>query len=403
MDSPTVAPAPNSASDGDGRSQASSQKPLSSLQIGLGSTGIVAGGAERVFAELAAYLPSCGVEFCAAVVAAGERSGDKEYAFAPAGAKIQARLLGARRLVRELLRSGRFDLVASHFALYSLPAIDAIRRQPFVVHFHGPWAAESIEEGSGRAAARAKYLVEKLVYSQADRLIVLSKAFSGVLVQDYGIPEEKIRIVPGAVDTRRFAVSQSKAEARQALGWPQDRPILISVRRLAQRMGLDLLIDALPSIVAKHPDVLLHIGGTGSLRESLERRVRELNLTDHVRFLGFVKEEELPLAYRAADFNVVPTRAWEGFGLVAAEAVAAGTPSLVTPVGGLPEVIAPLSSDLIFRSVSANDIADGLIQVLSGSVAIPDSATCRAFAAEHFSAQTMAARTAAVYREIIRS
>jgi len=271
------------------------------------------------------------------------------------------------------------------------------------VHFHGPWAAESIEEGSGWAAAHAKYLIEKLVYSQADRLIVLSKAFSEVLVKNYGIPEQKIRIVPGAVDTQRFAVSESKAEARQALGWPQDRPILISIRRLAHRMGLDLLIDALPTIIAKHPDVLLHIGGTGSLRESLERRVRDLNLTDHVRFLGFVQDDKLPLAYRAADFNVVPTRAWEGFGLVAAEAVASGTPSLVTPVGGLPEVIAPLSPDLIFRSVSVNDIADGLIQALSGAVAIPDSARCRAFAAEHFSAQTMAARTAAVYREIARS
>lgn len=402
MDSSSSALASNRDDD---RLPPTDVRPLSTLQIGLGSTGLVAGGAERVFADLAAYLPACGVKFCGAVVSApaGQvgATNSSQYAFAPPGAGIKTRMLGARRLLRELLASRSFDLVGSHFALYSLPALDAIRKVPFVVHFHGPWAAESLQEGSGAAAARAKYFLERLVYGQADRLIVLSKAFSEVLVKDYGIPEQKIRIVSGAVDTKRFAVAESKIEARRALGWPEDRPILISVRRLAHRMGLDLLIDAMPAIVAKYPDVLLYIGGTGSLRESLERRAVELNLTNHVRFLGFVKDDELPLAYRAADFNVVPTRAWEGFGLVAAEAVAAGTPSLVTPVGGLPEVIAPLSSDLIFRSVSTGDIADGLIQALSGSISLPDSAACRAFATKYFSAEIMATRTAAVYRELV--
>jgi glycosyltransferase involved in cell wall biosynthesis len=378
---------------------------VETLQIGLGSAGEVAGGAERVFAELEAHLPDCGIGFCPAVVT-GSVSGNPDqsrHVFAPPGAGTRTRMLGARRVLGQLLKQKRFDLVASHFALYALPALDLIRKHPFVVHFHGPWAAESLEEGSGRAAAYAKYWLEKLVYGSSDRVIVLSHAFARVVIEDYGVPEEQVRVVPGSVDVERFAVAETKQQARQILGWPVDRPILLSVRRLSHRMGLDLLIDALPAIVKAHPDVLLYIGGKGHMREELERRVADYGLGDHVRFLGFVSEELLPLAYRAADLNIVPTRAWEGFGLVAAEAIAAGTPSLVTPVGGLPEVVAPLSQALVFRSVSSGDIGGGIIEALSGAANIPDASCCRTFAAAHFSSRLMASRTAAVYRELLEN
>ena len=111
-------------------------------------------------------------------------------------------------------------------------------------------------------------------------------------------------------------------------------------------------------------------------------------------------DNQLPVAYTASDLNIVPTRAHEGFGLVAAEALAAGTPSVVTPIGGLPEIIGPLSSDLILRSSQQDDIADGIIHILSGRVSLPDSITCKDYAVRHFSSRLMASRTASVYREL---
>jgi glycosyltransferase involved in cell wall biosynthesis len=378
-------------------------RPVTALAIGLGNAGEVAGGAERVFAELEKYLPACGVQVCATAVsqsldAATDRA--RRHVFSAPDAGIRARLTGARRVVSQLLETEQIHLVASHFALYSLPALDRIASKPFVVHFHGPWSAESIEEGSGRLAASAKYLIERLVYTRADRVIVLSRAFAHLLAETYAIPEDRICIVPGSVDIERFAIPESRRQAREILGWPMDRPILVTVRRLTHRMGIDLLIDAMPRIVARYPEVLLHICGQGELRPELEQRVRNAGLETHVQFLGFVSEEQLPLVYRAADFNIVPTRAWEGFGLVAAEAVAAGTPSVVTPVGGLPEVIATLAPELVLRSATGADIAEGIVQALSGSASIPDAETCRAYAAQHFSSRLMAERTAAIYREL---
>jgi glycosyltransferase involved in cell wall biosynthesis len=124
-------------------------------------------------------------------------------------------------------------------------------------------------------------------------------------------------------------------------------------------------------------------------------------MTKHIRFLGYVEDDQLPHLYRAADINVVPTLALEGFGLVAAEAMAAGTPSMVTPVGGLPEVVSDLSPDLIFQSSSSSHLAQGLIDALLGRVRLPDSVACEAFVNANFTSALMAKRTAAVYKELL--
>jgi glycosyltransferase involved in cell wall biosynthesis len=237
------------------------------------------------------------------------------------------------------------------------------------------------------------------VYSRAARVIVLSQAFADVLHREYGIPKGLIRIVRGAADISRFAIDCTRVQAREYLGWPQDKRILVTVRRLVSRMGLDRLIDAMAIVVANDPNTILYIAGKGRLRAALEEQISALELTEHVRFLGFVPDDELPLVYRAADLNVVPTLALEGFGLVAVEALAAGTPSMVTPVGGLPEVISGLSPELVFASASVEDIAQAILQVVSGSISLPSSSECRSFAAEHYNVPRMVAEVADVYRE----
>ena len=152
-------------------------------------------------------------------------------------------------------------------------------------------------------------------------------------------PPTRFCVVPGSVDLARFDVKVTRLAARRALGWPTDRPILIAVRRLTERMGLEVLIEAMKRVVRAVPEALLLIAGKGRIEARLERQIEDAGLQRHVRLLGFVPDDDLPLAYRAADINVVPSLALEGFGLTAAEALAAGAPSMVTAVGGLPEVV----------------------------------------------------------------
>jgi glycosyltransferase involved in cell wall biosynthesis len=215
------------------------------------------------------------------------------------------------------------------------------------------------------------------------------------------VHEDRIRVVPGAVDLARFRPVNTRTEARQTLGWPVDRPILLTVRRLFHRMGLRQLVEAMPVIKDHVPEVFLCIGGAGPIRPLLEARVRDLQLINNVRFLGFIPDDQLASAYHAADITVLPTVALEGFGLVAAESLAAGTPAMVTSVGGLPAVVEGLSQNLIFRSERSEDLASGLTAALRGHLRLPGEIECREYAERNFCRKIMAARTAAVYRELI--
>lgn len=378
---------------------------MKTVQIGLRWSSSVSGGAERIFSELAAGLPREGVGFIGAVAGSPELAARTQgliHSFAPEDAGTMTRLRGARKVLRELLRDERPDLVASHFAMYTLPIVDQLRKRPFVMHFHGPWALESQIEGGSLPTITAKRQIERTIYRRADRAVVLSQAFAELLHRAYGVPEEKIRIIPGAVDLDRFTASPSRAVAREQLGWPTDRPILLTVRRLVHRMGLQQLIEAMSLIRQRVPEALLMVAGSGALRPELEAQVKELQLDQNVRFLGFVPEELLPSIYRATDVSVVPTLALEGFGLVAAESLAAGTPALVTPVGGLPEIVRELSDRLLFASGKPSDLAAGLTSALCESASLPSEEACRAYAEAKFSRKLMTSRIVQVYREVAR-
>jgi glycosyltransferase involved in cell wall biosynthesis len=375
---------------------------LRTLQIGVAWPSPGAGGGDRVLADLSAHLPQQGVDLETLVAGPVGATPPKAAVstFGNTTDGTRTRWLGARRAVCGRLDSRSIDVVASHFAFYASAALDRLRHVPHVVHFHGPWAAEARQEGAGQLSGAAKWGVERLVYASADRVIVLSEAFAALAERDYGVPRSRIRVVPGAADLDRFSTDLDRAGARRALGWPERDRVIVSVRRLVRRTGVDRLIDAMPAVAHAVPGAHLFVGGTGPLRSELEARVRSLGLERHVTFLGYVSDAQLPIVYRAAEINVLPTVALEGFGLTAAEALAVGTPSMVTPIGALPEVVSPLSPALLFASASPADIAAGLTAALTGATPLPDAEACRAYARAHFAADLMARRVAAVYREV---
>ena len=383
---------------------------FSTFQIGMGWFPELPGGLDRVYYNLAAHLRREGIGVYGAVVGSPEvaRSTEGEVIpFAALDDSLTTRLRKARSAIGRALETHRPDIIASHFALFTAPVLDKLRYAPLVVHFHGPWAQElTAETGSGSFKGKLKhtagYLIERLVYRRASRCIVLSRAFGDILVRDYYVPEDLIRIVPGGVDLARFLIPQSKAEARREFGVEPDRPIIVVVRRLARRMGLDHLIDAIAEVRLRYPDILLLIGGRGPMAAELKSRIEVKGLEKNVRLLGFVPDDKLALLYRAADFSVVPTIALEGFGLITLELLAAGTPVLVTPVGGLPDAVSALSADLVFASTAPEDIAQGVIEALCGRRRLPSRDECQAYISENFTWTKVAQRTISVYREALQ-
>ncbi|MHB8838058.1 MAG: asparagine synthase (glutamine-hydrolyzing) [Gemmatimonadaceae bacterium] len=378
---------------------------LRTIQIGMEWFDEKPGGLNRVFQELVRHLPEVGVHVRGIVAGTdGVRgqSGDQVAGVVPHTASLLVRLRRLRQAAQVALREDPDAIVVAHFSLYAAPLLGLLRdrRRRFVFHFHGPWAQEATAEEIRGIAPRLKAGFERAVYRRADACIVLSSAFGRILHDSFGVPWEKIHVIPGGVDCPRFMISATPAACRARLGWPADRRIVLAVRRLTRRMGLGLLVAAAGLLRKRVPDVLVLIAGRGPLEEELQTQIQRAGLDEHCRLTGFVSEDDLPIAYRAADLSVVPSVALEGYGLVVPESLAAGTPALVTPVGGLPETIAGLSPSLVFSEVSAAAIAQGLGDALTGVIPLPTADECRAYAQRHNDWPVVAAQTRRVYEGV---
>lgn len=379
-----------------------SDRNLKIFQIGKGWFPEEPGGLNRYFYDCSQSLSNLGVEVSGMVTGSEKdlnMSRNQIESFSLPSDPILRRLCSARKLIRSKLSSSDISLVVSHFSLYTFPALDILERLPLVIHFHGPWALEGHAEGGKDLSVYFKKLLEKSCYQRASSFIVLSEAFQEILHTEYSIPIEKIKIVPGGVDSQHFQTIFSQLEARKRLGWATNRPVAVTVRRLSNRMGLENLIQAFFKVKEKHPDLLLKVVGKGALKNTLEQQIKDLGLGQHIEMLGYVPDEELPFIYRAADFSIVPTISLEGFGLTVIESLAAGTPVLGTPVGGIPEILHPLSSDLVLEGSAPEQLARGISEVLLEIRKLPSSEACQDYVHRCYSWTTIAQHLKSIYTD----
>ncbi|EMI42497.1 Glycosyl transferase, group 1 domain protein [Rhodopirellula sp. SWK7] len=382
--------------------------PLSKLpemiHLGLGWIGDHGGGLERYQHGVCTAHANAGEAVTAWVQSRTPITSDVNYnvvAFASQDQPRRQKLANLCKLASER-HSGDPYLMISHHA--SVGASLAERKGPKtgIVHFHGPWADEASVEGAPWWKTIVQRRTERLSYQSASRVITLSTFFKNIAVEKYDVDADRVCIVPGGIDANKADPGVSRLHARALLNWPTDRPIALTVRRLVRRVGVDVLLEALPAVVSKHPDLLLMIGGSGPMKQQLQQRVADLGLHDNVQLLGFIPEAELSLAYCAADFSIVPTQELEGFGLVVIESMATGTPALVTPVGSLPEVVDGLSKDLTVDDKSSTAIADGIIQAIAGDRRLPSDQQCKDYVRENFDWTVISPKLLDVYREAVR-
>jgi glycosyltransferase involved in cell wall biosynthesis len=337
------------------------------------------GGLDRYFRGLYEALADAGVPARAVVVGPADEGPPGVTAASSHGAPLVRRLVAFHRAASGAAAAA--DVVDAHFALYAAGPVlfGSLRGLPLVVHFHGSWTEESVAAGDpGLLRAAIRRSLERAVYQRAATIVVLSQAFKQELVERYGIPPWTIRVIPPGVEVARFTPGDRDA-ARARFGVPSDAFLAVAVRRLVPRMGLDVLLDAvarLRDVGAAQPIVL--VAGDGAGRSGLEGRARELRLDGAVRFLGRIPDDAVVDLYRAADLNVVPSRALEGFGLVVLEAAACGTPSLVTHVGGLPEAVAHIDRRLVVPPGDAAAMATAIENVMQRRLVLPSRTAVRA-------------------------
>jgi len=204
---------------------------------------------------------------------------------------------------------------------------------------------------------------------QADAVIAVSAFTRDVLAARMSVPNARIRVIPNGVDVARFRPGPPDPAVRQRYA-AAGRRVILGVGRLIERKGFDKLIEAMPTVLAKVPDSLCLIVGEGPLRGSLEQRVHSLGLSESVRLIGQVQEDELVALYRLAEVFSMPNRTTangdaEGFGLVFLEANACGKPVVSGLSGGVVEAVTDGFNGLCVNGESVNEIAAALVRILT--------------------------------------
>ena len=293
------------------------------------------------------------------------------------------------------LKHQKFDVCCVHNPFQMLGVVRVASNIPIVYVYHAPIAMEvSIDAKRGKYGIFGKFLpvanlalswVEYRALTRARVIVVRSDFMAKELRRLYGDSIfNKTITIPLGVDPNRFSFRDDPRVARRALGLPQDRPLLLTVRRLVARMGLENLIDAMDLVIKNHPGSLLLIGGVGYLRDALEKRIRARNLSHCVQMIGFIPEDKLPNYYQAADLFIMPTAELEGFGLSTIEALSCGTPVIATPVGANVEVVGPLGEEFLSKDITPHALAERINWWLSRGVSPEIRQRCRTYCVSRF-------------------
>lgn len=263
----------------------------------------------------------------------------------------------------ERLEPASFDLLLAHQVTTAVGLRAAFPDHPLALVYHASALRElrflraQLAWGRRRigtyALAPALALLERRGLGAATAVLVLSEFSRSLVTADHPGVAPRVVGVRAGTDVESFSPGDGAAAARRRLGIPRRTTLLLTVRRLEPRMGLEQLLEAFRSLTGP-PERLLAVAGTGSLERLLHETARRFGLDERVRFLGRIDESALRDWYRAADLFVLPTVAYEGFGLATAEALASGTPVVGTPVGATPELLRRLDPGLVAAAANAD-------------------------------------------------
>lgn len=243
--------------------------------------------------------------------------------------------LAAYPRLRALKRSGALDLLDAHFGYPDGAAAVRLGRWlkvPVSITLRGT------EERHSRDPALRPELVRAL--QGADQIFTVSDSLRQ-LALSLGVEPAKVKVVGNGVDLQRFR-RLDRRQCREALGLPEEAPVLVTVGGLVERKGFHRVMAGLPELLRQHPGlVYLVVGGPspeGDWTDRLKQLAQELGIASQIRFLGALKPDELAPVLSAADVFVLSTRN-EGWANVFLEAMACGLPVVTTRVGGNAEVV----------------------------------------------------------------
>jgi glycosyltransferase involved in cell wall biosynthesis len=306
----------------------------------------------------------------------------------PIYAHLDPTLLG--RLVRRLQQRPS-DIVHAHLPHAEVYGAVSLREAPasrFVItrHSDNPFRRNPLWR-----------VVFASSWKRASRIIAISEAVSRAMTQFEHIPSEKIAVIPYGLDGREFARSAVRGRLRSELRITHG-PLVGYVGRLARPKGPDILLRAFAEIQPQEPEMHLVVAGDGPWREKLLRLGRDLGL-ENAHFLGW--RQDVASIMADLDLVVMPSR-WEGFGLVALQAMSLGKPVIASRVSALPEIVADGATGLLVPPEEPSVLGREILRLVRDpTLAARMGQEGFVRAQREFVVERMVSRTLQVYQQVL--
>jgi len=315
------------------------------------------GGAETVFIELASRLRKCG--FRSVVVICGPgwvcdqlRMRELTPYVIPAKGAFNWRFLLA---ILKIIRSEQVDIIQSHLLGSNVYCAIAglIARKPVIATFHG-----MVDVGPAERFRAAKLW---LMNRGVSRFVCVSKSLRDAIDREGLLDPSRCEIIYNGIDLSKYG-RIDKRELRDRLGLSSDAILIGSLGNVRPAKGYDLLLRAARRVIDINSQAHFIIAGDpkSSLQRELDKLSADLNIENHVHFIGFCNDSAKFLGQ--LDYFLL-TSISEGLSIATIEALATGLPAVLTLCGG-PEEIARAGIDAVMVAPQESAIATGLLQLL---------------------------------------
>ena len=261
-----------------------------------------------------------------------------------------------------IAKEGNFDVIHAHdwLVAYAAKTLKNSFNIPIVATIH---ATES-GRNSGIHDETQRYIndTEWMLTYEASEVIVNSNYMKNELQRLFGLPYEKINVVPNGVNLNLFNGVERDYNFRRRFAMDNEK-IILFMGRLVYEKGIQHLIAAMPKILNGYHASKLIIRGKGGLLDALNAEANALGLGQKVYFAGYMNGKDVQRMYKAADIAVFPST-YEPFGIVALEAMLSENPVVVSDVGGLNEIVQHRENGMKSYAGNPNSIADSILELL---------------------------------------
>lgn len=210
---------------------------------------------------------------------------------------------------------------------------------------------------------RVKYACFNGMFTYTKFFTFEGKTYNNIALLKTYAPHTLIGHIPWGIDVDE--TKKTKGDSA-LLSWKKKTKsvIILCPRRLVEEKGVRYLLEAVPGIAEKIPNALVIFAGDGILRQALEKRAKELRISKHVRFTGFLSHDKTLQLMKASDMIVVPSSGEESFGMVFLEAYALGVPIVTTRFGGIANVVKQGKTGILVSPANSGELTDAVISLI---------------------------------------